>query len=104
MVAVGNEAGQFVGYVHRRDFEVTTIADYNARVNAKTLWKVTDYDGNLVGYVAPDVPFIPLSAAAAPGFDIEKVRAARNGGCEDQIGDPSFRQEFPPCNNGSSGG
>ncbi len=72
-------------------------------MNARTTFPVVDADGRLVGYLAPDVPFIPRAVVEAPGFDIEKVRAARNGGCEDQIGDPSFKQEFPPCNDGSGG-
>jgi hypothetical protein len=104
LVPVGNEDGQFVGYVRRSDIEVPSSLDrYYATVNARTLWHVTDIDGKLVGYIAPDVPFVPLAVAQAPAFDIEKVRADRNGGCEDQIGDPTFRQEFPRCDDGSTG-
>jgi len=105
MVAVANEHGEFVGYIHRSDIDMpSSPKEYFAHVNARTLFKVTDADGNVVGYIAPDVPFIPRAQVEAPGFDLEKVRAARNGGCEDQIGDPKFPQEFPPCNDGSGGG
>jgi hypothetical protein len=65
--------------------------------NARTLIPVTLGDGTLVGYIAPGVSFIPLAEAQHPGFDIEAVRARLNGGCEPQIGDPTFKQKFPRC-------
>src|SRR5262249_32275582 len=88
-----SEAGTFVGFVRQSDVMMPPKRFFET-VNAQTLWPVTDYDGKIVGYVAPDVPFVSLAVAQQPGFDIEKVRAARNGGCEDQIGDPAVKQEF----------
>ncbi len=102
-IRVGSEDGRFVGYIPSADIEMDPRV-YMKVVNARTMWPVTDDDGAIVGYLAPDVPFVPLSVVQAPGFDIEKVRADREGGCEDQIGDPSFHQEFPPCDDGSGGG
>ena len=96
MMAVADESGHPVGYVRRSDIDIP-FREYAKRVNAQTMFPVTDAEGTIVGYLAPDVPFIPLSVVQAPGFDIEKVRAAREGGCEMRVGDPNFTQEFPLC-------
>src|SRR5689334_13980048 len=64
MLAVGDEDGTFVGYVHRSDIHPMSYE----RVNARTLWPVTDWDGNVVGYVAPDVPFVSMAQTQQPGF------------------------------------
>jgi hypothetical protein len=85
-----------VGYIDEAQMRPATLAAANAQ-NAKTLLPVTLGDGTLVGYIAPEVPFIPLSEADQPGFDVEKIRAQLQGGCEPQIGDPTFKQEFPLC-------
>ncbi len=99
---VANEQGQPVGYLDQSLIAMPP-KEFDKRVNARTMWPVTDAHGAIVGYLAPDVPFLPLAVVNAPGFDIEKVRAARFGGCENRIGDPTFKQEFPLCRNGSSG-
>jgi hypothetical protein len=85
-----------VGYVPRALLQPTTIAAINAQ-NARTMLPVTLGDGTLVGYLALGLPFIPLEEAREPGFDVEAVRARANGGCEPQIGDPSFKQKYPLC-------
>ena len=85
-----------VGYISEDQLRPKTLAEANAQ-NAKTLIPVTLGDGTLVGYMAAGVPFIPLAEASQPGFDVEKVRAQIEGGCEPQIGDPTFKQEFPLC-------
>jgi hypothetical protein len=92
-----------VGYVKLSDIRQRPD-EYRKDVNARTLWDVTDAEGTVVGYMAPDVPFVSLADAHAPGFDVEKLRADHYGGCEPQVGDPSFVQEFPLCDTGDSGG
>src|SRR5437879_6280854 len=72
MLRTVSEDGRFVGFVRQSDVMMPPKRYYET-VDARTLWRVTDYDGKLVGYVAPDVPFVPLAVAEAPGFDIEKV-------------------------------
>src|SRR4051794_12009738 len=93
---IASESGGAAGYV-RTSYLRMPYAEYQQTVNARTMWPVTDAAGTVVGYIAPDVPFIPLADVRQPDFDIEKVRAAREGGCEEQVGDPNFKQEFPPC-------
>jgi hypothetical protein len=102
LIVVASEDGHQVGYLKQWYLHIPPRI-YKTRVNARTLWPVTDANGVVVGYIAPDVPFVSLAETRQPGFDVEKVRAARRGGCEDQIGDPNFKQEFPPCNGGKRG-
>src|SRR5689334_11868838 len=71
LIPAGNEAGEFVGYVRRADV-MMPAKQFMRTVNARTMWPVVDADGAIVGYVAPDVPFVPLATVRAPGFDIEK--------------------------------
>lgn len=99
LTAVADENGDFVGYVRTKFLDMPSD-EYEQTVNARTMWPVVDAHDTVVGYIAPDVPFIPIAVTEQPGFDIEKVRAAREGDCEDQIGDPNFTQEFPRCETG----
>jgi len=85
-----------VGYVLSDQLMPRSIAAIDA-TNAKTLIPVTNADGKLVGYEAEALGFIPLSVAQKPSFDVEALRAKQNGGCEPQIGDPTFKQEYPRC-------
>ena len=85
-----------VGYAPTARLIPRTSAAFNA-MNARTLVPVTLADGTLVGYEADAVGFISLAAASRPGFDVEALRAQIQGGCEPQIGDPAFKQEFPLC-------
>jgi hypothetical protein len=93
MIAISNGTRQ-VGYVPEDLIRPKTFAAIRAQ-NARTLIPVTLADGTLVGYFAQAVGFIPLAEQKKPGFDIEAVRARQQGGCEPQIGDPTFKQEFP---------
>jgi hypothetical protein len=95
MIAI-SDGTRPVGYVPEDLFRLKTIAAIRAQ-NARTLIPVTLADGTLVGYIAQGVPFVPLAEVKKPGFDIEAVRARHFGGCEPQIGDPTFKQEFPHC-------
>ena len=85
-----------VGYALTDELMPRTIAAIRA-TNAKTLIPVTRANGTLVGYEAEAVGFIPLSVARAPNFDVEDLRAKLDGGCEPQIGDPTFKQKYPRC-------
>ena len=85
-----------VGYAPTAALEPQSIKAAMA-TNARTLVRVTNLHGVLVGYEAQTVGFIPLSVARKPGFDVEALRAASQGGCEPQIGNPNFKQEFPRC-------
>jgi hypothetical protein len=85
-----------IGYAPTALLMPRSIRDVIA-TNARTLVPVTNSRGVLVGYEAQAVGFIPLSVARKPGFDVEALRAAGQGGCEPQIGNPNFTQEFPRC-------
>jgi hypothetical protein len=85
-----------VGYVPSALVHPKSIAAIEA-TNARTMFPVTNAQGTLVGYLALGLPFIPLAEAQQPGFDVEAVRAKSNGGCEPQLGDPTFKQKFPRC-------
>jgi hypothetical protein len=85
-----------VGYAPTASLMPQSRRDFMA-VNARTLVRVTNMHGVLVGYEAQAVGFVPLSVARKPDFDVEALRAAGQGGCEPQIGNPNFKQEFPRC-------
>ena len=84
--AVGDEAGNFVGYVDDSLIHPTDPAAIAQKVTPEALIPVTDSTGRQVGYVAFDYGFVSGAEAGAPGFDIVKARIARNGGCMDAIG------------------
>ena len=85
-VAVGDGAGNFVGYVDADLVRPTDPAGIAQKVTPEALVPVTDASGRQVGYFAFDYGFVSSSEAAAPGFDIVKARIARSGGCMDAIG------------------
>jgi hypothetical protein len=95
MVIISDGSGP-VGYIPEGKVHPRTPEAVYAQ-NARTLIPVTLGDGTLVGYIAQGVPFIPLAEAKRPGFDVEDVRAQLQGGCEAQIGDPTFKQKYPLC-------
>jgi len=95
MTVVSDGSGA-VGYAPT-DKLIPTTEQAILATNARTLVPVTAGDGTLIGYEAQGVGFIPLAEAQQSGFDIEAVRAKLDGGCEPQIGDPTFAQEYPLC-------
>lgn len=96
MTIIDDSRGNNVGYVPTDEVLPKSIEAVN-QLNARTMIPVTDAAGTRVGYYAFVVGFIPLATADAPGFDVEKVIADSQGGCEPPIGNPNFKEEFPTC-------
>jgi len=101
-MATITDGNRQVGYVPMDELKPPTI-EAAKKVTARTLLRVTDADGGLVGYMAPDLPFISLAEANAPGFDVEAARAKKFGGCEPQVGNPDFKQAYPLCPDSDGG-
>lgn len=96
---VGDQDGNFVGYVATKWIEPTDLETVKS-VNARTLIDVTDENGQVVGHWAYGLGFISLTQSSAPGFDVEDLRAQRYGGCEEPIGDLATAlrtQKYPRC-------
>ncbi|HEY1737885.1 MAG TPA: META domain-containing protein [Acidimicrobiia bacterium] len=82
--------GHGPGSLWPTDLGATPIQD-------RQIYIVVNQDGEVVGYIANSVGFVPSSSAVKPGFDIEAYRAEQHGDCVDHGASAAAARRFPYC-------